>query len=57
MVSLSERALGRVTAADVKNPITGDVIIKKSSMIDESACDKIDEAGIKSLKVFFCYDM
>ena len=26
VVSLSERALGRVTAADVKNPITGEVI-------------------------------
>ncbi len=52
VVSLSERALGRVTAADVKNPITGEVIINKSSMIDEAACDKIDAAGIKSLKVF-----
>ena len=29
VVSLSERALGRVTAADVKNPITGEVVIKK----------------------------
>jgi len=51
-VSLSERALGRVVATDVKHPITGEVIIKKSSMIDEFGCDKIDSAGIKSLKVF-----
>ena len=29
MVSLSERALGRVTAKDVKNPLTGEVLIKK----------------------------
>ena len=29
VVSLSERALGRVTAFDVKNPITGEVVIKK----------------------------
>ena len=36
----------------IKHPLTGDVIIKKSSMIDEFGCDKIDEAGIKSLKVF-----
>ncbi|SVB93535.1 uncharacterized protein METZ01_LOCUS246389, partial [marine metagenome] len=30
IVSLSERALGRVTADDVKNPINGDLIIKKN---------------------------
>jgi DNA-directed RNA polymerase subunit beta' len=36
VVSLSERALGRVTAADVKNPLTGEVVIKKSKMIDEA---------------------
>ena len=29
IVSLSERSLGRVVASDVKNPITGEVIIKK----------------------------
>ena len=29
IVSLSERSLGRVTALDVKNPITGEVIIKE----------------------------
>ncbi len=52
MVSLSERALGRVTANDVKNPLSGDVIIKKEKMIDEAACEKIDAAGVKSLKVY-----
>ena len=52
VVSLSERALGRVTAAEVKNPLSGEVIIKKSEMIDESGCDKIDAAGVKSIKVY-----
>jgi DNA-directed RNA polymerase subunit beta' len=52
MVSLSDRSLGRVTATDVKNPLTGEVIIKKSSMIDETACDKIDAAGVKFLNVY-----
>ena len=52
VVSLSERALGRVTFDDVKHPITGEVIIKKLTMIDESGCDKIDAAGIKSVKVY-----
>ena len=52
MVSLSDRSLGRVTATDVKNPLTGEVIIKKSSMIDEAACDKIDAAGVKFVNVY-----
>ncbi len=52
VVSLSERALGRITFDDVKNPITGDIVIKKSTMIDEAGCDLIDAAGVKSIKVY-----
>jgi DNA-directed RNA polymerase subunit beta' len=52
VVSLSERALGRVTAFDVKNPITGEVVIKKDVMIDEAGCDKIDAAGVKFIKAY-----
>ena len=54
VVSLSERALGRVVSSDVKHPLTGEVVIKKTTMIDEAGCDKIDSAGIKSLKVYSC---
>ncbi len=52
IVTLSERALGRVVASDIKNPITGDKIIKKGEMIDESGCEKIDAAGVKSIQVY-----
>ena len=52
IVSLSERALGRVAAFNVKNPITGEIIIKKKEMIDEAACEKIDAAGVKLIKVY-----
>ena len=52
IVSLSERALGRVTADNIKNPINGELIIKKDEMIDESACEKIDAAGVKVVKVY-----
>ena len=52
IVSLSERCLGRVTALDVKNPITGEIIIKKAQMIDEAACEKIDAAGVKIINVY-----
>jgi len=52
IVSLAERALGRVTAADIKNPISGEVVVKKDEMIDESICEKIDLAGVKIIKVY-----
>jgi len=52
IVSLSERSLGRVVAKDIKNPISGEVILKKSSMIDEAACEKIDAAGVKAINVY-----
>jgi len=52
IVSLSERALGRVVAADVKNPISGETIIKKGEIIDEAGCEKIDAAGVKSINVY-----
>jgi DNA-directed RNA polymerase subunit beta' len=51
MVSLSERSLGRVIAKDLKNPLTGEIIIKKDEMIDEAACEKIDSAGVKTINV------
>ena len=44
IVSLSERSLGRVTASDVKNPISGEIVIKKNQMIDEAVCEKIDSS-------------
>ena len=52
IVALSERALGRVAANDIKNPITGEKIIKKGEMIDEAGCEKIDAAGVKSIRVY-----
>ncbi len=52
IVSLSERALGRVVAREIKNPISGEVIIKKDKMIDEEACEKIDAAGVKNINVY-----
>jgi len=52
IVSLSERALGRVAAKDVKNPISGEVLIKKNEMIEETQCEKIDSAGVKIINVY-----
>ena len=52
LVSLAERVLGRVPARDVKNPISGEVIIKKKKLIDEKDCELIDAAGVKSINVY-----
>ncbi len=52
LVTLSERILGRVPATDIKHPITGEVIIKKKKLIEESDCELIDAAGVKSINVF-----
>jgi DNA-directed RNA polymerase subunit beta' len=52
LVSLSERVLGRTPALDIKHPITGEVIIKKKKLLDESDCELIDAAAVKSIQVY-----
>ena len=52
VVSLSERILGRVAFEDIKHPISGEVILKKKTMINEEHCEKIDAAGVKLVKVY-----
>jgi len=51
IVSLSDRVLGRSAAEDIKHPITGDILAKKRELIDEELCEKIDTAGVKSIRV------
>jgi len=51
IVSLSERILGRSVAEDIKHPITGEIVLKRKSLVDESLCEKIDAAGVKTVKV------
>ena len=52
IVSLTERVLGRITFEDIKHPMSGEILVKKREMIDEEACEKIDTAGVKSIKVY-----
>ena len=52
LVSLSERVLGRVIAENIKNPVTGEVIVKKDKLVDEFDCEKIDAAEVKSVNVY-----
>ena len=52
IVSLSERILGRVSFEDIKHPMTGEIVLKKKELITEEGCEKIDAAGVKSVKVY-----
>ena len=49
--SLDERILGRLTAEDVHDPLTQEVIVKANEECDEELCKAIVEAGIDQLKI------
>jgi DNA-directed RNA polymerase subunit beta' len=49
--SLSERSLGRLAAADIVDPKTGEIIAARNEEIDEARVEKILAAGITSVLV------
>ncbi|VAW76288.1 DNA-directed RNA polymerase beta' subunit [hydrothermal vent metagenome] len=49
--SLSERVLGRVTAADTYAPGTDEIIVPVGTLIDEKWVEKIEEASIDEITV------
>jgi DNA-directed RNA polymerase beta' subunit len=49
--SLDERALGRVLAEDVIDPLTNEILISEGSMVDEIQARVIKDAGIKSVTI------
>jgi len=51
VVSLAERILGRVPTAEVKHPLTGEVIVPAGEIIDEVTSEQIETAGVDQLKV------
>ncbi len=48
---LRDRILGRVAAADVVHPDTGETVIDAGTLLDESKVDLIDELGVDEVKV------
>ena len=46
-----ERVLGRVALEDIKDPFTGDIIVKANQEIDETLVEKIDQAGIEKINI------
>ena len=51
IVGLGERILGRHAAVDIKNPISGDVIVPAGASIDEAEIAKVETAGISSVLI------
>ncbi len=49
--SLSEIILGRVPAIDIFHPLSNDVLVQAGEMIEEKEVEKIEEAGIDSIKI------
>jgi len=51
MVSLYDRILGRVALEDVKDPVSGDVIVKRNEEITEAKAKWIQKIGLLSVKI------
>lgn len=49
--SLKDRLVGRYTAGDVKDPNTGEIIIRKNEYIDEGTAKAIINAGISKVYI------
>ncbi len=48
---LGDRILGRVLLEDLKDPFTGEVLLKGKSHIDEKAVNLIEDSGIEKVRV------
>jgi DNA-directed RNA polymerase subunit beta' len=48
---LSERIVGRFAAEDIRNPITGEIIVKAGEEIKEEAAHEIENLGIEKVKI------
>ena len=48
---IGDRILGRVTLDDIKDPYTGDIIVRANQEIDENLTKRIEEVGIERVKI------
>jgi len=51
VAGLSERTLGRTTAEDLLDPVTGAVILPGNTLIEEPEADLIESSGVESVKI------
>jgi len=48
---IGERVLGRVALADIKDPYSDEVLVQANTEIDESAVERLEEAGIERVSI------
>ena len=48
---LAIRILGRTTAEDIKDPTSGDVVIKANTLLTEPEVDRVVKAGVQEVKI------
>ncbi|MEW9824350.1 MAG: DNA-directed RNA polymerase subunit beta' [Candidatus Symbiodolus clandestinus] len=48
---LRERVLGRVTAEDLLQPHTGEILVPRNTLLDEQWCDRLEALAIDQIKV------
>ncbi|HWP57170.1 MAG TPA: DNA-directed RNA polymerase subunit beta' [Candidatus Acidoferrales bacterium] len=48
---LGDRVLGRVALEDVKDPFTGETIVRANEEIDENLVSRIEDAGLERIKI------
>lgn len=48
---IGDRILGRVALEDIKDPFTGEILVKTHQEIDEDVVTKIEEVGIERVKI------
>ncbi|MGE4482312.1 DNA-directed RNA polymerase subunit beta' [Acidocella sp.] len=51
VASLAERVLGRTAAEDVVDHNSGEVIVARNELIEEAHAEKIEKAGIETVKI------
>src|SRR5262249_28359189 len=51
VASLGIRILGRTTAEDVKDPATGKVVVKKSTLLGEAEVEQITAANVQEVRI------
>ncbi len=49
--SMKERILGRVALEEIRDPFSGEVIVKGNEEIDETLADRIEDIGIDRVKI------
>jgi DNA-directed RNA polymerase subunit beta' len=49
--SLRDRVLGRVAAEDVRDPLSGEIIVQANTEITEELAQKIEESGLERVRI------